>query len=349
MAEKESRGPAALRLLYESMGYRKFKMSRFEDYELYLENKSFLPAGGIVTFSGKGGRLLALKPDVTLSILCSVTGEGLPRRLYYSENVYRADKSGELRERRQVGLEYVGEADICAMGEVLLLACESLAAISDEYILDLSHMGLVTGLLAETGLREGAQSEALHLIAGKNSHELRRLLAREGVTGEAAELLPDLAALSGRFEDVLPEAERFAVNGTARDALRELEGLGRALAGVTDVSKLRLDFSIVNDMHYYNGLIFRGYIPELPEGVLAGGRYDKLAQRVSGAPGAVGFAVYTDLLERLGRSEPEYDADVAIVSNGCAAGALRKACELRNAGKSVMIDGGGRCRETIEL
>ena len=99
----------------------------------------------------------------------------------------------------------------------------------------------------------------------------------------------------------------------------------------------------------YMGMSAKVLIPELPEGVLAGGRYDKLAQRVSGAPGAVGFAVYTDLLERLGRPEPEYDADVAIVSNGRAAEALSKACELRKAGKSVMIDGGGRCREIIEL
>ena len=58
-----------LRGLYERFGYKKYKMSKFEEYSLYSENKDFLAGDKIITFTDLDGRLMALKPDVTLSII----------------------------------------------------------------------------------------------------------------------------------------------------------------------------------------------------------------------------------------------------------------------------------------
>ncbi|MBQ8402083.1 MAG: hypothetical protein IJX14_09150, partial [Clostridia bacterium] len=77
-----------MRALYESFGYTKYKMSKFEDYDLYRDNKRFLPKGEIITFSGRDGRLMALTPDVTLSIVKNAR-DGEQIREYYNENVYR--------------------------------------------------------------------------------------------------------------------------------------------------------------------------------------------------------------------------------------------------------------------
>ena len=57
-----------LRLLYEKAGFRQYHMGRFEEYGLYQENRRFLPSEQVITFTDLDGRLLALKPDVTLSI-----------------------------------------------------------------------------------------------------------------------------------------------------------------------------------------------------------------------------------------------------------------------------------------
>ena len=65
----EERAVFALRQLYKSYGYRQFKMSKFEEYDLYSENKDFLVSDGVITFNDTDGKLLALKPDVTLSII----------------------------------------------------------------------------------------------------------------------------------------------------------------------------------------------------------------------------------------------------------------------------------------
>ena len=58
-----------LRNLYESYGYSQYKMSKFEEYDLYVRNKSFLVSDHIITFTDTDGKLMALKPDVTLSII----------------------------------------------------------------------------------------------------------------------------------------------------------------------------------------------------------------------------------------------------------------------------------------
>ena len=76
-----------LNQLYEEYGYRKFRMSKFEDYDLYAQNKDFLKKGHIITFTDGDGSLKALKPDITLSIMKNNSGDS--EKVYYNENVYR--------------------------------------------------------------------------------------------------------------------------------------------------------------------------------------------------------------------------------------------------------------------
>ena len=79
-----------LRLLYEQAGFRQYRMGRFEEYGLYQQNRRFLASDQVITFTDLDGRLLALKPDVTLSIAKNAqVEEGSCGRFYYSENVYR--------------------------------------------------------------------------------------------------------------------------------------------------------------------------------------------------------------------------------------------------------------------
>ena len=58
---REEKALFALRELYEGHGYRRFQMSRFEEYDLYVRNKDFLVSDQIITFSDRSGR----KPDTT--------------------------------------------------------------------------------------------------------------------------------------------------------------------------------------------------------------------------------------------------------------------------------------------
>ena len=156
-----------LRQLYRRHGYLPYRMSKFESYDLYVRNKRFLLSENILTFTDTDGRLMALKPDVTLSIIKNTRDTaGALQKVYYNENVYRAAPDSGYREIMQTGLECIGRLDAFAIGEVLSLAARSLAAISGSYILDLSHMGFVAGLLE--GLEEDAASELLTESSRKN-------------------------------------------------------------------------------------------------------------------------------------------------------------------------------------
>ena len=95
-----------LNRLYEQYGYRKFKMSRFEDYDLYAQNRDFLRQDRIITFTDADGALKALKPDITLSIMKSNGGDS--EKVYYNENVCR-EVGGAFREILQVGVESVAD------------------------------------------------------------------------------------------------------------------------------------------------------------------------------------------------------------------------------------------------
>ena len=99
-----------LRGLYEKYGYKKYKISKFEEYSLYVENRDFFTGDKVLSFTDLDGRLLAMKPDVTLSIINNTRAEkGKSEKIYYIENVYRESKENHsFKEINQMGLEYMG-------------------------------------------------------------------------------------------------------------------------------------------------------------------------------------------------------------------------------------------------
>ena len=140
-----------LRSLYSSYGYTQYKMSKFEEYDLYVRNKDFLISDKIITFTDTNGKLLALKPDVTLSIINHLGNKrGQVHKLYYNENVYRVSgESHRFKEIMQTGLECVGDIGTFEVCEVTALAIKSLKMIDEEYYMDISHAGLVEEILKE--------------------------------------------------------------------------------------------------------------------------------------------------------------------------------------------------------
>ena len=142
----EERIVFALRALYRRFGYIQYKMRKFEAYDLYASNKDFLLSDSILTFTDTNGRLMALKPDVTLSIVRSSRDDGGGvRKVYYNENVYRAAGAAQgFREIMQSGIECIGDVDDACVAETLTLAAESLRTISPDCVLDVSHLDLVS-------------------------------------------------------------------------------------------------------------------------------------------------------------------------------------------------------------
>lgn len=304
------------------------------------ETKNFLDSESILTFTGADGKLMALKPDVTLSIIKNTKdGQGALQKVYYNENVYRpSPTSHDYREIMQVGLECIGDLDVWAMAEVVLLAAQSLETISSQYLLDLSHLGFVAGLLDQGQVKGEDRRELMEFIGKKNVPALRESCQRLGLEEDITRDLCRLATMYAVPAKGLEPLREMVRNRTMAWALSELESVC-TLVGEAG-SHIQLDFSVVNDMNYYNGLIFRGYLPGLPCGILAGGRYDNLLKKMGKSAGAIGFAVYLDLLEQVESKGDSYDADVLLLygPDTSPLQVARAAGEHRRAGLSVRTE-----------
>ena len=295
-----------VRLLYEKAGFRQYHMGRFEEYGLYQENRRFLSSEQVITFTDLDGRLLALKPDVTLSIAKNAPlGEDGCGRYYYVENVYRpSQESHTFKEISQMGLECIGGVDGPATAQAVSLAIQSLALTGRDFVLELSHMGFVTGLFDAVGAPEGVRPQLLTCLRDRNVHELQRRGEEAGLSPQGTEALCRLSAMAGEWREVLAQAEPLALNAAMGSALAELRTLCAQLEERGETGRLRLDLSLVNDMDYYNGLVLQGYLEGLPRAVLRGGRYDLLAQQFRPGARAIGFALYLDELNRFADTAP---------------------------------------------
>ena len=329
----EERVLYALRSLYQRYGYSRFKMSKFEEYDLYVRNKDFLVSDGVITFTDTDGRLMALKPDVTLSIIKNTRQmPGNVQKLYYNENVYRVSGSTRcFKEIMQTGLECIGDVDLYSLCEVISLAAQSLGAIDPNYVLDLSHMGVVSALVDALALDEERRSQVLACIGEKNGDGVRWLCPDRDVSGILA-----LISAHGPAETVVASLRPWCAGGEAKAALDELSRVTSVLAA-NGIGGVQVDFSIVNDMNYYNGIVFMGYIRGIPAGVLSGGQYDKLMRRMGRNCKAVGFAIYMDQLERLNDGPKPYDVDTVLLYDDRAdiAALTRAVRELTQQGLSV--------------
>ncbi len=324
----DERACLKLRGLYEQYGYKKYKMGKFEEYSLYVENKDFLGTDKVITFTDLDGRLLALKPDVTLSIIKDARATATcNEKLYYLENVYRESReSHTFKEISQMGLECIGTVDAYCITEILSLAAESLAAISRDYLLEISHMSFVVELLESLRVPDHIKFKLLRLIRSKNADGLRKTAERSDLSQLQIQSLCKLPFLYGNAKQAIKEAKKICLNDAMGKALAELEQVYEALEELDLAENIQVDLSIVNDIDYYNGIIFKGYIKELGKAVLSGGQYDQAMAIMGKKADAIGFALYLNEINRIAKKKEEHDVDAVLLYDcGDSAAAVAKA------------------------
>lgn len=318
-----------LRSLYSKYGYKQYKMRKFEEYDLYVRNKDFLISDSVITFTDTNGKLMALKPDVTLSIVKNTKdSDSSVQKVYYDENVYRVSKgTHSYKEIKQAGLECIGDVDTYCVCEVLSLAVKSLMTISESCIVDVSDLAILFALYDYIGLSYETRTRMTSLISDKNTHEMKHLCEDMSVSAESTALLEELISYNGTPDEILPRLKAMAERIGAQAEFSEFESVVSSLDEELQ-SKLRIDFSVVSDINYYNGIVFKGFIDKIPDSVLSGGRYDSLMQSMSRKSKAIGFAVYIDMLERFNIKEREFDyAAVLLYSENNSISTVKNAAQ----------------------
>ena len=253
----------------------------------------------------------------------------------------------------QTGLECMGKIDLYSVGEVLMLAAKSLEEISDSYIIDISHTGFVAELFKD--IPEEKRETLLSYVNAKNSVGIRKICRKFGLGVSLTEKAVKLASIYGPFESVIDELKSISVNNRTDEAIDELEGIYKMLKVFGCEKNINIDFSIINNMSYYNGIVFKGYVAGIPSHILSGGRYDRLLQKLGKNAGAIGFALYLDMLDMLNFEDDEYDADVlllydeSIKPGDIASAALDITSEGESVAASAEMPANGKYRRVVRI
>jgi ATP phosphoribosyltransferase regulatory subunit len=261
------------------------------------------------------GKLLALKPDITLSVVKNMPKKEFPalEKLYYVDEVFRLSKENrEYKVCNQIGMEIIGGADSFSNIEAIDLALSSLELINKNFVLDVSHLGFLSGLLEQIELSFSLKQQVINGIHRCSRHDVAAALDAAGAAEELKNRVLSLSSLRGNFFEFLPKVKELVNCEQMQEAYAELKQLGVALENSRYAKRLNLDFSVVNDLDYYNGLIFSGYVEGVSKVALTGGRYDSLMRKMGKNNNAVGFAVPLDDLSICVNAGKQFDFDVLI-------------------------------------
>jgi ATP phosphoribosyltransferase regulatory subunit len=180
----------------------------------------------------------------------------------------------------------------------------------------------------------------LECIRGKNKHELKKRAQAAGITPAAAAMLMTAADLCGEFTATVKRARDIAITQNMTDALDQLEKVYELLAAAGQNEGVILDFSLVSDIDYYDGIVFQGYVQGVPRALLTGGCYGNLLKKFGRDLNAIGFAVYLNELNLLFRDRTKVDVDMLILysDDSDAPALIRLADKLMDEGKRIRLE-----------
>lgn len=301
---------AAWREVARRYGFQEYDGPPLEPLELYTEKSGPEIVKQLYDFVDKGGRHVALRPEMTptLARMAGARAGGMrkPIKWFSLPQLFRYERAqrGRLREHFQLNFDILGEEDVAADAELLAAAIDILRVLgltADDFVARISDRRLLRALLLHAGTPED-QLILVYNIVDKLERDPREVIAKRltgeaGLADEAAERVLDIFRYTdfdavrqayGNTEGVAPEIERM---GQFFGALRAM-GLG---------DYVRFDLSIVRGLAYYTGIVFelfdtRGEL----RAICGGGRYDDLLKQIAGVDlPSLGFGMGDVVLKEL--------------------------------------------------
>lgn len=344
--------------VFRSHSYLKIETPTLEYYNLYSQGIGSVSEENLFKLSDTDGRLLVLRPDITLPISRIVSTKIKPKyplKYCYLGNSFtiKQDNTYRLREFTQAGVELINEPSVYADAEVIALAIEALIASGlDDFIIDVGQVAFFKGIIESFDIsEEDRKSIAEHIyrkdIIGlvdllNNNDKLNGDCTRtiKGISRKQLELLTKLPTLFGGIE-MLDEAEAFELSDISLEALDNLRQIYELLEVRGLSGYISFDLSLVNSMNYYSGMVFKGMTRYFGAPILAGGRYDNLSESSFNIKiPSTGFAIGVDnlfaALMRAGNLPPKDNIDYVIGYEPIGyESAMEAAAQLRQEGYIV--------------
>lgn len=283
--------------IFYKWGYKEIITPTVEFYETFNYNSQTLKEEDMYKFFDNRGRILVLRPDMTIPIARVVEtkfkDESLPIKLRYNANVFRVHESlgGKRNEYTDCGVELIGLEDKKSDLEVLVLALEALNKLGlNDFKLEIGNIGFFEGIFKSFDISEENKKIIAQYIEDKNLKSLEDYLESLDIKEEYKEFFNKLPWLFGD-RSILEEAKRFSFNDELKENLDYIESLYSQLDILGYGDKVTFDLGMVPRLNYYTGIIFRGYGEGVGNTVLRGGRYDNLIKIGDKYLPAIGFSL----------------------------------------------------------
>ena len=290
--------------LFSGFGYSEVVTPGIEFYDMFSGSSRNFRQENLYKMTDTKGRLIVMRPDSTIPIARLVATRlkdaSLPLRLFYNQSIYENNAllKGRSDENVQTGIELIGGSNSRrADYEVLCTAVEALSTFDKEnFRLELGHIGYFKELVAKLDVDEGVREDIRMLISNKNYPALNDLLDEVGDTA-VTRALRQLPSLFGGAE-VFDKASKLYTNPEIEKILESLKEEYERLTSLGFEGKISVDLGFVSHIAYYTGIVFRGYLSEIGQSVLKGGRYDGLIREFGKDCPAVGFGINVDAVAR---------------------------------------------------
>jgi histidyl-tRNA synthetase len=307
---------------FTSFGYGEIQTPTFEALELFTAKSGESIVNEIYTFTDKGGRQLALRPELTAPVIrCYVERlqmEPKPLKLFYFGNCYRYDRpqKGRYREFQQAGCELIGADTPEAIAELLACAFTLLKNIGLKNVrINIGNLTIVNELFSTLNLQKDDQKILLPLIDKSQFDDLRVSLRDYGVSDKTADQFIRVLQTSN-IEEIQAIIQK---NETATKELSAMKTVLNLLTHAFKITEYGIKLGIVRGLDYYKGIVFEIDAPVLgAEKQLCGGGSYELVSLFGGSDvPTAGFAIGFDrtilALEAEGFVFPPPTLDVYII------------------------------------
>ena len=343
-----------LRRTFETYGYHEIKTPIFEDLKLFTVKSGEEVVNQIYHFTDKGGRELALRPELTAPVarlyMNEMQREPKPIKMYYFGSCFRYERpqAGRFRQFWQFGCELIGGRSPLAEAEVITLAAESLRRLGLEgFEVHVGHLGILRGILGRENIGDELQDRIMGIIDKGDVDELESCLDGVEISPESRDLLMNLIGTHGGPEvlnDVRGLLEGYPESLSALDEFAELVDTLEHF-GLEDY---HVNLGIARGLDYYTGAVFEIYVPRLgaQRQICGGGTYNLVetfgGERVESTGFAFGFDRLMNALEMDEGDMRMVDVFVIPIHESTLPEAIRITQEIRSVGIAADMDLAGR-------
>lgn len=314
-----------IRSVVESYGFKEIKTPIFEDLELFTTRSGEGIKDELYHFQDKGGRDLALRPEITASVARlynnNLQREAKPLKMYYFGSCFRYERpqAGRYRQFWQFGIEVIGGTPIYNEAEIIAMANDALSKINiQNYEIAIGHLGIIKGVLSKINIPSEIQTQIIASIDKEDYELLDKLLTDNNVTDEYKTIINDLINVKGSREDLEAFKSTLKNIPESYEAAEELNNILETLE-VFGFNDYTVNLSIARGLDYYTGLVFEIYVPDLgaEKQITGGGTYNLMglfdAEEVESTGFAFGFDRIMEAYKRQNIQLPENDSPRVLV------------------------------------